>query len=101
MDELRREKKELEESCQLLEQQLQHQQDHSNSEQQRQLQIHRHRQEELERRIHILEQQKKNLISKREEVSNIYDLTHNDYSSSDTYTLVLKRIFCLMDIIMI
>lgn len=71
LDELRREKRELEESCRVLEQQLQHQQDHSNSEQHRQLESRRRRQEELERRIHILEQQKKNLISKTEEVSDL------------------------------
>lgn len=95
LDDLRREKRELEDSCRLLEQQLQHQQDHSNSEQQRQLQTRRRRQEELEGRIHILEQQKKNLISKTEEVSDLYnyDLTYDDYSSIDR---VLKE-YILLD----
>ena len=69
LDELRREKQELEESCRLLEQQLQHQQDQSYSEHQRELQARRRRQDELERRIRILEEQKRRLNSTKEEVN--------------------------------
>ena len=68
LEDIRREKQELEESCQLLEQQLQHQQDQSYSERRRELQARRCRQEELERRICILEEQKRRLSSTKEEV---------------------------------
>ena len=68
LEELRRENQELEESCRLLEQQMQHQQDQSYSERQRELQARRRRQEELERRIHILEEQKRKLNSTKDEV---------------------------------
>lgn len=85
LEQLRRENQELEESCRLLEQQLQHQQDQSSCEQHRQLQARKRRQEELERRIRILEQQKKRLSNTKEEVCTIY-LYH---LLQDVYTLYL------------
>ena len=76
LEELRRENQELEESCRLLEQQMQHQQDQSYSERQRELQARRRRQEELERRIHILEEQKRKLNSTKDEVKQKSGLTY-------------------------
>ena len=54
-----------------MEQQLQRQHDQSVSEQKRQLDKRRQRQEELERRIRVLEKQQKNLTNTKHEVNSL------------------------------
>lgn len=73
LEQLRRENAELEESCHILEQQLQRQQNQNTNEHKRQLYKRRQRQEELERRIRVLEDQQRRLISTKNEV-NMYFL---------------------------
>ena len=70
LNELRREKQELEESCQVLEQQLREAEHMSRRELSRQLQARRHRQAELERQIQNLEQQRRRLSSTKNEVQS-------------------------------